>query len=137
MRILGVDGGIASVGWAVAEVEPSRREGRIVAAGTWMFESPEEPTQSGPKLKNADRRMFRGQRRVVHRRAQRMRDIRLLFRDQGLIATSDREALRGEGLDPWFGPVTDWWAPVEGGGTRRYRREGAALVWRDVAGPGA
>ena len=47
------------------------------------------------------------------------------------------EAASGEGLDPWFGPVTDWWAPVEGGGTRRYRREGAALVWRDVAGPGA
>lgn len=102
MRILGVDGGIASVGWTVAEIEPARREGQIVAAGTWMFESPEEPTQSGPKLKNADRRVFRGQRRVVHRRARRMRDIRLLFRDQGLIAKLDRDALRGEGLDPWL-----------------------------------
>lgn len=47
------------------------------------------------------------------------------------------EAAGGADLDPWFGPVTDWWAPVAGGGTRRYRREGGALVWREVAGPGA
>jgi CRISPR-associated endonuclease Csn1 len=101
MRVLGVDGGIASVGWAVIDIEPEERTGQIVAAGTWMFESPEEPTQSGPKLKNADRRMYRGQRRVVHRRAQRMRAIRTLFAERKLTASADKDALRGEGLDPW------------------------------------
>lgn len=102
MRILGVDGGIASVGWAVIDIESEERIGQIVAAGTWMFESPEEPTQSGPKLKNADRRMFRGQRKVVRRRAQRMASIRALFAAKGLIESADRNALRGEGLDTWI-----------------------------------
>lgn len=101
MRFLGLDGGIASVGWAIIDIEPKERIGQIVAAGTWMFESPEEPTQSGPKLKNADRRMFRGQRKVVRRRAQRMAAIRALFVTQRLIANADRNALRGNGFDPW------------------------------------
>ena len=101
MRVLGVDGGIASVGWTVIDVEPEQRTGRIVAAGTWMFESPEETTQTGPKLKNADRRMYRGQRRIVRRRAQRMREIRRLFFEQGMTENTDRYALRGDGLDPW------------------------------------
>ena len=50
------------------------------------------------------------------------------------------DAATGADLDPWFGPVTDWWAPVagaNGGTTRRYRRAGAGLEWREVAGPGA
>jgi CRISPR-associated endonuclease Csn1 len=102
MRVLGIDGGIASVGWAVSDIEPENRAGRIVAAGTWMFESPEEATQTGPKLKNANRRLFRGQRRVVRRRAQRMAAIRGLFAARGLIESADRSALRGEGLDPWI-----------------------------------
>jgi len=101
MCILGVDGGIASVGWAVVDIEPEQRSGRIVATGTWMFDSPEEATQTGPRLKNADRRMYRGQRRVVRRRAQRMRQIRRLFVSYGMIENADRDALRGDGLDPW------------------------------------
>ena len=99
MRILGLDGGIASIGWAIIELNgPS---GKILAAGSRTFESPEEPTKSGPKLKNADRRMFRGQRRTIRRRAQRMALIRNLFQAQGLIATADRDALQGKGNNPW------------------------------------
>ena len=101
MRVLGIDGGIASCGWAVVDIDPDLRSGTIVASGTWMFNSPEENTKSGPRLKNADRRLYRGQRRVVRRRAQRMSAIRRLLMEQGLIPDANRDALRGENSDPW------------------------------------
>lgn len=101
MRILGIDGGIASTGWAVVEISESEAAGRVVAAGSRTFESPEEPSQTGPKLKNADRRMYRAQRRVVRRRAQRMALIRQLFHQSGLIEGQQRSVLEGKGDDPW------------------------------------
>jgi CRISPR-associated endonuclease Csn1 len=101
MRILGIDGGIASTGWSVVDLHESEASGKIIAAGSRTFESPEEPSQSGPKLKNADRRMFRGQRRVVRRRAQRMAQIRQLFQKTGLIENTQRSALEGKGNNPW------------------------------------
>ena len=101
MKVLGLDCGIASVGWAVLEVAEDKAEGHIVACGTRMFDSPEEATQSGPKLKSEARRMFRGQRKVIRRRRQRMNAIRQLFREQNLLATSDSESLKIPGVDPW------------------------------------
>jgi CRISPR-associated endonuclease Csn1 len=100
MRVLGLDGGIASTGWAVLGFD-SEDNGQILAAGTRTFESPEESTKSGPKLKNADRRMYRLQRRVVRRRSQRMALIRKLFHERGMIESLSRKALDGHGLDPW------------------------------------
>lgn len=102
MRVLGIDGGIASTGWAVVEISESEAVGRVVAAGSRTFESPEEPSQTGPKLKNAERRLFRGQRRVVRRRAQRMAQIRHLFHQAGLIENQQRAVLEGKGFDPWL-----------------------------------
>lgn len=102
MRILGLDGGIASTGWSVIDVDDSSgMEGRVLAAGTWMFDPPEEKGQSGIKLKSAQRRVFRGQRRVVRRRRQRMAQVRRLFFAEGLLASADRDALKHPGLDPW------------------------------------
>ncbi len=102
MRILGVDGGIASTGWAIIDVEQGdETAGKIIAAGSRTFESPEESTKSGPKLKNADRRMFRGQRRVVRRRAQRMAKIRHLFKEDGVIESASRDVFQIRGLNPW------------------------------------
>ena len=103
MRILGIDGGIASTGWAVIEIDEMRADvGKILAAGSRTFESPEEPSQSGPKLKNAERRMFRGQRRVIRRRTQRMAHIRALFHSHGLIIGTERNVFAGKDIDPWF-----------------------------------
>ncbi|OQW72124.1 MAG: type II CRISPR RNA-guided endonuclease Cas9 [Proteobacteria bacterium ST_bin14] len=102
MRILGIDGGIASTGWAMVDISETEADGRVVAAGSRTFESPEEPSQTGPKLKNADRRMYRGQRRVVRRRAQRMAQIRQLLHQAGLLEDQKRSALEGKGADPWL-----------------------------------
>jgi CRISPR-associated endonuclease Csn1 len=101
MRVLGIDGGIASTGWAVVEISETEAGGHVLAAGSRTFESPEEASQTGPKLKNAERRLYRGQRRVVRRRAQRMAQIRKLFHEAGLTEGQQRSVLEGKGADPW------------------------------------
>jgi CRISPR-associated endonuclease Csn1 len=101
MRILGLDGGIASIGWAVIDIEADGGDGRIVDAGTWMFDPPEETSQNGTKLKSEQRRMFRGQRRVIRRRRARMNEVRRILSRHGLLPAADRDALKQPGRDPW------------------------------------
>ncbi len=101
MRIFGLDGGIASIGWAILDADDDTAE--VTAAGVRMFDAPETAKERTPT--NAIRRLHRGQRRVIRRRRQRMTELRKLFRDAGLIDSSDRDALAGKpgGLrsDPW------------------------------------
>lgn len=90
-RILGLDIGIGSCGWAVVdlpEVDAATgevtREFAIVACGSRCFDLPENPKNR--ELMNKNRRLARGQRRVVRRRRQRLHDIRKLLSEQGLPA---------------------------------------------------
>jgi CRISPR-associated endonuclease Csn1 len=105
MRVLGLDGGIASIGWAVIdipdEVAGAGTAGAIVGAGTWMFDAPEEKSQTGTKLKSELCRTFRGQRRVIRRRRQRMNKVRRILAHHGLLPTASKDALKQPGLDPW------------------------------------
>lgn len=97
MLILGIDTGIASVGWAMIEIS----EGSLVirGLGTWMFDAPETDKEHRPK--SEIRREKRGQRRVIRRRRQRMAAIRRLLVAHGLLPDAGREALKQPGLDPW------------------------------------
>ncbi len=97
VRILGLDGGIASIGWAV--IETGADGGTILGAGTRMFDAPETDKERTPT--NALRRLHRGQRRVIRRRRQRMTALRQLCAEHGLLAETGRDALRQPGLDPW------------------------------------
>jgi CRISPR-associated endonuclease Csn1 len=97
MRIFGIDGGIASIGWAVLDVTDNAAS--IVAAGVRMFDAPETDKERTPT--NAVRRLHRGQRRVIRRRRQRMAAIRLMFQQHGLLVDAQRDALKQPGLDPW------------------------------------
>jgi CRISPR-associated endonuclease Csn1 len=105
MRVLGLDGGIASIGWALIEIDneivAGAAKGQIIGAGTWMFDPPEDKGQSGTKLRSAERRLFRGQRHVIRRRRQRMNMLRGLFVQYGLLPTSNRDSLKIPGFDPW------------------------------------
>lgn len=102
MRILGLDGGIASIGWAVIDLDIVSRTGKIIACGTRMFISPEGQNSAGsPVLKNAERRIHRSQRKVIRRRSQRMAQIRSLFRQHSLLPDDSRNALAGHGDNPW------------------------------------
>ena len=97
MRIFGIDGGIASVGWAVIDLEETG--GSIFAAGTKMFDAPETSKERTPKT--AIRRQKRGQRRVIRRRRQRMAIIRLIIAAHHLLESTKSDAL-ALGLNPWM-----------------------------------
>jgi CRISPR-associated endonuclease Csn1 len=99
MRVLGLDCGIASVGWAVLEYDRTEESGKIVAAGTRMFDTPETDKERRPKSEL--RRMYRGQRKVIRRRRQRMNAVRELLNRHGLLETSKSDALQFCGVDPW------------------------------------
>jgi CRISPR-associated endonuclease Csn1 len=105
MRVLGLDSGIASIGWALIETEDgvsgNTADGNIIGAGTWMFDAPEEQSQNGTKLKSELRRAFRGQRRVTRRRRQRMNEVRRILHRHGLLSSAGGDALKQPGLDPW------------------------------------
>lgn len=97
MKSLGIDLGIASCGWALLETDIE--EGRIIACGARTFDAPETAKERTPT--NQLRRQFRGMRRVVRRRRQRMAELRALFEKNGLLPNRHRDSLRFPGLDPW------------------------------------
>ena len=80
--VLGLDVGIATVGWALL----NEAEAEIGAAGVWAFDAPETPKEGVPKT--AVRRSHRGQRRVISRRRQRMNSVRALFAEAGLLSNA-------------------------------------------------
>ena len=96
-RVLGIDLGIASCGWAV--IERDEHGGRIVAMGARTWDAPETDKERTPT--NQLRRMHRGMRRVIKRRRLRMNAIRKLFREHGLIEVQGPTGLRIGRLDPW------------------------------------
>jgi CRISPR-associated endonuclease Csn1 len=96
MRILGLDGGIASIGWAL--IEEREDGGTILACGSRCFDAPETDKERIPT--NQIRRQKRAMRRVIRRRAQRMSNLRRLLHTHALLDHPGRDALR-LGIDPW------------------------------------
>ncbi len=93
----GIDLGIGSCGWAVIRREEDG--GGIVGLGVRTFDVPETDKERTPT--NQLRRQYRGTRRVLRRRRQRVAAIRRLFRAAGLIDTETPGALRVAEHDPW------------------------------------
>jgi CRISPR-associated endonuclease Csn1 len=77
-RILGLDIGIASLGWAVIEYDKEdRTKNRIIKSGVRLFTKAEHP-KDGSSLA-LPRRDARGARRTIKRKRQRMKKIKYLF----------------------------------------------------------
>jgi CRISPR-associated endonuclease Csn1 len=84
---IGLDIGMASVGWAV--LSPTR----IVDLGVRCFDRAEN--EKGEPL-NLNRRVLRTARKRIRRRVQRLTKLRRLMREAGLIATQDVSLLIAE-----------------------------------------
>lgn len=96
----GLDIGIASVGWAVLG------ENRIIDLGVRCFDAAEDPEDGTPY--NQKRRSMRVARNRLHTRAWRLKRLRRLLRDAGLISSADFQNInqkprtkRGEDTSPW------------------------------------
>ncbi|CAP56066.1 conserved hypothetical protein [Gluconacetobacter diazotrophicus PA1 5] len=96
----GIDLGIGSCGWAVLR-RPSAfgRKGVIEGMGSWCFDVPETSKERTPT--NQIRRSNRLLRRVIRRRRNRMAAIRRLLHAAGLLPSTDSDALKRPGHDPW------------------------------------
>lgn len=80
---LGLDIGSTSIGWALIDEEGNQ----LIASGIRIFPLGVNSTQSGEKGKNEERRIARGTRRVLRRRAQRKKKLKQLLIDAGLLPT--------------------------------------------------
>lgn len=97
---LGLDVGIASVGWAVIDKDNQK----IIDIGVRCFEKAEEP-KTGESLATA-RRIARGMRRRISRRSQRIRGVKNLFTQYGIINNENEfikvfDTSRDDWKDPW------------------------------------
>lgn len=96
--IIGLDLGIASVGWACVKVAiHTDKNGKqqaqpigLLDCGVRCFAAAEEP-KTGESL-NAARRAARSQRRTIARRASRMREVRKLLFKHGLLTKNEFQA---------------------------------------------
>lgn len=94
---LGIDLGIGSCGWAY--IRETEDKGEIVGLGVRTFDVPETAKERTPT--NQLRRQFRGLRRVLRRRRQRMNALRVLLAQHGLLSDDARDALYSASHSPW------------------------------------
>ena len=76
-KILGIDLGIASIGWSLVQENENREQNKIIDCGVRIFTKAENP-KTGASLA-LPRREARGARRVIRRKRKRMKDIKNLF----------------------------------------------------------
>lgn len=87
-RILGIDLGIASLGWSVVQYDKENDENnKIIDCGVRLFTAAETPKEK--ESPNKARREARGIRRVIKRRRQRMNEIKKLCITHGLLSEND------------------------------------------------
>ncbi|WP_373767797.1 type II CRISPR RNA-guided endonuclease Cas9 [Glaesserella sp.] len=94
--VLGLDLGIASVGWAVVEIDQNEHPIRLIDLGVRTFERAEVP-KTGDSLALA-RRLARSSRRLVRRRAVRLLKAKRLLKQEGILQADDVKPLPN---NPW------------------------------------
>lgn len=104
--VLGLDLGNASIGWALIEEDPLTLEKRILsrtspesgevlyALGSRIIDAPEDAKTR--ELLNVALRQKRSVRRVIARKAQRMKAVRRLLAEAGVPGIQDVEAIHHE-----------------------------------------
>ncbi len=75
--VLGLDIGIASVGWGIIDLD----SGEVVDAGVRLF-------KEGTAENNENRRSFRTGRRLIRRKKNRIKDLRELLEKNNIISSN-------------------------------------------------
>lgn len=103
MQVLGIDLGVASVGWSLLEHNDAVDQGRVAAAGVRVFEAGVEgDIEAGKDQSRAvARRNARLQRRQIWRRARRQARVFQILQSAGLLPDGDPSNMgRGAILGP-------------------------------------
>lgn len=88
-KILGLDLGTSSVGWALIEMDEENGDGKVAGIGSRIFEPPVEAKTEEPK--NLKRRAKRSMRRLLARRAMRRDTLVRRLVKAGLLPANPRE----------------------------------------------
>jgi len=89
--VLGLDVGIASIGWAILCFAANGH--RIINAGVYCFDTPEEGKGAQRQSKKSRHGQMKRRRRLLQRRAERMQNVRTLLHREGLLPDSRSHAL--------------------------------------------
>lgn len=88
---IGLDIGIASVGWAVVELNREERPVRIIKMGSRIFDAAEQPKTGEPLA--APRRIARSMRRRLRRHRHRLDRIKHLLIEDQIISQDELDNL--------------------------------------------
>ena len=101
-RILGLDLGSNSIGWSLVETSTNGKSGKLLATGVRVFPEGVDRDQTGSeKPKNEKRRIARGMRRQIARRARRKATLRRHLQQLGWIPVLEADRLAWDRLDPY------------------------------------
>ncbi|WP_040976460.1 type II CRISPR RNA-guided endonuclease Cas9 [Necropsobacter massiliensis] len=118
--ILGLDLGIASVGWAVVEIDENGYPIRLIDLGVRAFEKAE--TAKEGKSLNEERRLARASRRLIRRRVQRLKQAKRLLKENGVLLPSDFISSQLQL------PINTWQLRVKGLSEKLERQEWAVVL---------
>lgn len=119
--ILGLDLGIASVGWALVLVDDNEHPVGLLDCGVRAFERAEVP-KTGDSLALA-RRQARSVRRLIRRRTHRLLRLRRLLKREGILRAED---FNSDGLPKL--PIDAWALRVAGLERKLTNQEWAAVL---------
>lgn len=84
-KILGLDLGVASIGWGLIETNENDKDGKILKSGVRIFQGNEQRADAAPgESSNADRRTKRSVRRQRDRRTRRKINLYVTLKKNGL-----------------------------------------------------
>ncbi|THA10512.1 type II CRISPR RNA-guided endonuclease Cas9 [Rodentibacter pneumotropicus] len=113
--ILGLDLGIASIGWAVVEIDEESSPIRLIDVGVRTFERA-EVAKTGENLA-LSRRLARSSRRLIKRRAERLKKAKRLLKAEKILHSIDEKL-----------PINVWQLRVKGLKEKLERQEWAAVL---------
>ena len=102
-KILGLDLGTNSIGWALVELEEEKKQGKIIDLGSRVIPMGAEVLnfeQGNPQTKNADRRMARSIRRMGKRYKARRNKLLYILQQTEMLPEQFRFS------DPFDNPLT-------------------------------